>query len=212
MNHTGIVWSDVFLQHDTGPHHPERAERLQSIHDRLASTGLLTRCRVIAPEPVDLSLVERVHAGEYIGRFQEACEQGRHSIDTSDCAICPISFDAARLAAGAVVAAVDQVMAGRCANVFCPVRPPGHHAEYRAAMGFCFFNNIAIGPSICASGTASNGWSSSTGMSTTAMERSIIRGRPRPVVILACISTPTPFSPELDSPRKQGLAMASTQR
>lgn len=145
MNHTGIVWSDVFLQHDTGPHHPERAERLQSIHDRLASTGLLTRCRVITPEPVDLSLVERVHAGEYIGRFQEACEQGRHSIDTSDCAICPISFDAARLAAGAVVAAVDQVMAGRCANVFCPVRPPGHHAEYRAAMGFCFFNNIAIG-------------------------------------------------------------------
>ncbi len=145
MSHTGIVWSDTFLRHDTGPHHPERPERLQSMYDRLADTGLLSRCRVIAPEPVDLGLVERVHAGEYIARFREACSQGRHTIDTPDCTICPASFDAARLAAGGVVAAVDRVMAGECANVFCPVRPPGHHAEYRAAMGFCFFNNIAIG-------------------------------------------------------------------
>ncbi|HOW72639.1 MAG TPA: histone deacetylase [Phycisphaerae bacterium] len=144
MASTGIVWTEGFLRHDTGPHHPERPDRLTAIYERLRQTGLLKRSVIIEPPYVDLKLVERVHAREYVDRFRRHCEQGEHAIDTPDCPICPSSYDIARLAAGGCVAAVDRVMAGELRNAFCPVRPPGHHAEYRSAMGFCFLNNTAI--------------------------------------------------------------------
>ena len=144
MPPTGLVWSDDYLRHDTGPHHPERPARLEAVHEGLTRSGLLNRCQVITPSPVDLKLVERVHATEYISQFRNACKLGQHTLNTPDCAICPASFEIACLAAGGTVAAVDAVMAGEVRNAFCPVRPPGHHAERRAAMGFCFFNNIAI--------------------------------------------------------------------
>jgi acetoin utilization deacetylase AcuC-like enzyme len=144
MPPTGLVWSDDYLRHDTGPHHPERPARLQAVHEGLSRSGLLNRCQIIIPSPVDLKLVERVHATEYINQFRNACKLGQHTLNTPDCAICPASYEIACLAAGGTVAAVDAVMAGQIRNAFCPVRPPGHHAERRAAMGFCFFNNIAI--------------------------------------------------------------------
>jgi len=144
MSQTGIVFSNKYLDHNTGPGHPERADRLRAIYARLSESGLLKCCASIEPPNVDLTLVEHVHAGVYINRFKNACKQNQPTIDTPDCPICPISYDIARLAAGGVVAAVDQVMAGSIRNAFCPVRPPGHHSEFRLAMGFCFFNNIAI--------------------------------------------------------------------
>jgi acetoin utilization deacetylase AcuC-like enzyme len=144
MRRTGIVWSDDYLRHDTGPHHPEKAARLEAVRKGLADSSLWSRCQIVTPTPVDLKLVERVHAVEYINQFRNACALGQRTLHTPDCAICPESFDIARLAAGGVVEAVDAVMDGRSDNAFCPVRPPGHHAERRTAMGFCYFNNIAV--------------------------------------------------------------------
>jgi len=106
--------------------------------------GLWSRSHIIEPPLVDPELVRRVHAADYVNFFRNACRRGDRTIHTPDCPICPRSYEAACLAAGGVVEAVRQVMAGRIRNAFCPVRPPGHHAERRRAMGFCFLNNIAI--------------------------------------------------------------------
>ncbi len=141
---TAFVYSQRYLDHDTGPAHPERPERLRAIHRQLEQSGSLKRCLPIEPTPADPSLVERVHDRDHIERFRRACLQHAPIIDTPDCPISPASFDVALLAAGGVIAAVDAVMQARARNAFCAVRPPGHHAERRMAMGFCFFNNVAI--------------------------------------------------------------------
>ena len=141
---TAIVWSDAFLDHDTGTRHPERPDRLRAIHQRLTESSLWRRSRIIEPTPVDLKLVKRVHATDYVNYFRNACQRGDHTIHTPDCPICPKTYEVARLAAGGVVEAVREVMADHIRNAFCPVRPPGHHAERRRAMGFCFFNNLVV--------------------------------------------------------------------
>jgi acetoin utilization deacetylase AcuC-like enzyme len=93
---------------------------------------------------IDMDLVKPVHGAAYIERFEKQCFTGGVTLDSADCVICPETYDISRLAAGAAVAAVDAVMAGEIRNAFCPVRPPGHHAERDSAMGFCYLNNIAI--------------------------------------------------------------------
>jgi len=144
MPTTGFVLSERYLDHDTGPHHPERPDRLRAVRDRLGGAGAGIRTEMIEAAPIDPALVQRVHAREYLERFHTCCAQGLRFIDTLDCAICPLSYEIALLSAGGVLAAVDAVMDGRVNNAFCAVRPPGHHAEHNAAMGFCFFNNVAI--------------------------------------------------------------------
>lgn len=144
MTRTGLVLDPRFRDHLTGPGHPERPDRLLAIETELANRHLIEKCAPIPATPVDLKLVERIHARDYINRVELACAQGRSFIDVPDSAICPASFDIARLAAGAAVNAVDRVIAGDVTNAFCAVRPPGHHAERNRSMGFCLFNNIAI--------------------------------------------------------------------
>ena len=82
---------------------------------------------------------------DYIQRFREACEQGKTIFEEQDCGISKDTYKTALLAVGGVMLAVDAVMGGQVDNAFCAVRPPGHHAERDRAMGFCFFNNVAIG-------------------------------------------------------------------
>ena len=89
--------------------------------------------------------MERLHTPDYIKRFQQACEQGREIFMVADCGICRDSYQTALLAVGGVMLAVEAVMGGQVDNAFCAVRPPGHHAERDRAMGFCFFNNVALG-------------------------------------------------------------------
>lgn len=144
MGVTGLVQDERFLEHRTGPGHPERPDRLIAIRDALESTGLRAQCRAISPLPADLRTIQRVHDADYVERLRRACESARPFIDVPDSAIGSESYDVALLAAGAAVMAVDEAMAGRIQNAFCAVRPPGHHAERHMSMGFCLFNNVAI--------------------------------------------------------------------
>lgn len=141
---TGFVWSPRFLEHDTGRGHPERSERLRAVHEHLGATGLLDGLAVLDPSPADLALVAAVHEADYIDRFRAACAEGRAWLDTPECPLREMSFEIARLAAGAGIVAVDAVLEGVIRNAFCAVRPPGHHAERALAMGFCYFNNVAV--------------------------------------------------------------------
>jgi acetoin utilization deacetylase AcuC-like enzyme len=144
MARTGLVQDDRFRLHDTGPHHPERSERLAAIHAALASRELDRATQPIDVSAVDLEHVLRVHSLEYIQRLRHACAAGAPIIDVPDSTISRASFDSALLAAGAAVNAVDAVFRRDVENAFCAVRPPGHHAERHMSMGFCLFNNIAI--------------------------------------------------------------------
>ncbi|MCK9377305.1 MAG: histone deacetylase [Syntrophobacterales bacterium] len=145
MRRTGYVYDERYLRHDPGSWHPERPDRLKAIQKNLAESGLLELVTLIKPYEAPLAWVEKLHDPDYIQRFKRACAQGLQIFEVADCGICPESYDIALLAAGGVMAAVDAVMNGQVDNVFCAVRPPGHHAERDRAMGFCFFNNVALG-------------------------------------------------------------------
>ena len=130
-------------EHLPGRQHPERPERLDAVLERLSTPGyapLLQR----RPTPADIETLSRVHRAGYVDATLDAVpETGRAFLDP-DTAVSAGSHEAALLAAGACVAAVDAVLAGEADNAFCAVRPPGHHAEADRAMGFCLFNNIAV--------------------------------------------------------------------
>ncbi|NLX13433.1 MAG: histone deacetylase [Phycisphaerales bacterium] len=145
MSSTGFIYSPRFPEHDTGPHHPECAERAGAICHGLRTRGLLARLRVIEPKPADEAQIRRVHASKYIEEFRYACGHDAGFVDSPECPVVRASYEVAMLAAGAVVDAVDAVMDRTLHNAFCSVRPPGHHAERAHAMGFCYFNNVAIG-------------------------------------------------------------------
>lgn len=131
--------------HDNGVYHPERAERLSRIQDQLISAGLFdwfmqAESRAASDEELCL-----VHHPGLLKSIQAALpEKGIIEFD-EDVYLCPYSLAAARHAVGAVLDGIDALHEGRAKRVFCNVRPPGHHAEYNRAMGFCLFNNIAIG-------------------------------------------------------------------
>ena len=144
MPATAYITHADCLRHDMGAGHPECPQRLGSVNDHMRDAGLLAELRCLeAPlaQPADL---KRVHAAPYVDLiFASAPDSGYLQLDP-DTAMNPHSLDAARRAAGAGLAAVDEVMAGRSPNAFCAVRPCGHHATRVRSMGFCIFNNIAV--------------------------------------------------------------------
>lgn len=145
MKKTGFVFDDKYLNHETGDWHPENPSRLRAIMDRLEETGLLEQLTSIPATPANQRWIEAVHHVRYIMRFREACELGMPDFDHNENSICRASYDAALYAAGGVLNAIDKVMEGEVDTAFCAVRPPGHHAEVDKAMGFCYFNNVAVG-------------------------------------------------------------------
>jgi len=128
-----------------GPEHPENPQRLEAISARLALSGLLQQTmQGDAKEASDEDLA-RVHPMRHLKALEKCVpEQGIVTLD-SDTMMNPDSLKAARMSAGAVIKGVDQVFKRQADNVFCAVRPPGHHAEASDAMGFCFYNNVAVG-------------------------------------------------------------------
>ena len=142
---TAFITHPSCRQHDMGQYHPECPERLDAIGDRLIAAGLDVHLHHYVAPAATREQIARVHGARYIDEIEAASPQtGLNYIDP-DTALNPHSLDAARHAAGAVVKAVDLAMSGECKTAFCAVRPPGHHAERGRAMGFCVFNNIAIG-------------------------------------------------------------------
>src|SRR6266446_8284983 len=132
------------LEHDPGGHHPESAARLHAVLDALADPEFARLERREAPEAA-LDDLTRVHPRQHVERMLRAVPKSGHVGIDADTVLSPASGMAARRAAGAVVAAVDAVVAREADNAFCAVRPPGHHAEPDRAMGFCLFNNVAVG-------------------------------------------------------------------
>jgi acetoin utilization deacetylase AcuC-like enzyme len=144
MKRTGYLHDERYLLHDTGLGHPEAPDRLKAIHQGIKDAGLLSKLTTIQASRADLKWVETVHAKHYIERFEAVCRSGNSMFDYLDNQICPLTFETALLAVGGVLDATGRVIRGDLDNVFCAVRPPGHHAEYDQAMGFCYFNNVAI--------------------------------------------------------------------
>ena len=144
MKRTGFLYDERYLLHDTGPGHPESPDRLRAIYQGIKDADLLSKLTVIQGSRADLKWVETVHAKNYIERFAAACRSGNSTFDYPDNQICADTFETALLTVGGVLDAAGQVIMGKLDNVFCAVRPPGHHAEYDQAMGFCYFNNVAI--------------------------------------------------------------------
>jgi acetoin utilization deacetylase AcuC-like enzyme len=132
------------LDHDPGDYHPESPARLRAVLEALAAPEFERLDRRPAPEAA-LDDIARVHPRRFAERLLAAVPSKGHVGIDADTVLCPASGRAALHAAGAVVAAVDAVAAGEADNAFCAVRPPGHHAEPQRAMGFCLFNNVAIG-------------------------------------------------------------------
>ena len=132
------------LDHDPGQFHPESPARLQAVLEALDGPDFARLERREAPEAA-LDDIARVHPRGLIERLLAAVPQAGHVGIDADTILSPGSGRAALRAAGAVAAAVDAVIGGEADNAFCAVRPPGHHAEPRRPMGFCLFNNIAIG-------------------------------------------------------------------
>lgn len=134
--------------HQMGRAHPECPQRLDAIADHLRATGLDLALDMREAPQVDLRDVERAHHSGYVAELkdllEQIAEQGVSRALDPDTSACPQTWAAVLRAAGAAVAATDAVIDGEFDNAFCAVRPPGHHATRDQAMGFCFFNNVAV--------------------------------------------------------------------
>ncbi|MDD5242115.1 MAG: histone deacetylase family protein [Sulfuricella sp.] len=143
--HTAYITHPDCLKHEMGMDHPECPARLHAIEDQLIASGLLQFLQCHDAPFVTFGQLARVHTPNYIETVKAAApSEGLVYLDP-DTAMNPFTLNAALRAAGAVVLATELVLERKVENAFCAIRPPGHHAESGRAMGFCLFNNVAVG-------------------------------------------------------------------
>src|SRR5260221_1585670 len=138
-----LLFTDpIFLKHDTGPHHPERIDRLRAVTARLEQSGLVAACGRGTVSPISEDEVNRVHSPDVLALVRDEVAAGGGHLDP-DTVVCPDSLAAARAAAGAAANAVDAGLARADRTAICLGRPPGHPATPTRRMGFCPFHPIA---------------------------------------------------------------------
>src|SRR4051812_38295744 len=159
-----FVSSPRFVEHVTGPYHPERPDRIRAIHRAVRDAGLIdspdpfpefqidlgikrqdrAKLLELTPEPADPKWLETVHTPGMIQLVQHVCRLGGGVLDQGDTPVGPNSYEIALLSLGSALRACDAVMKGEATRAFSAARPPGHHAEPDRSMGFCLFSNMAI--------------------------------------------------------------------
>lgn len=142
---TALLTHPLFEQHEVPEGHPERPQRVGCIVDALISQRIHELLQSVEAPSASRRALRRVHSEAHLSRLEEAAPADGMAALDPDTWIGPHSLAAARHAAGAAVEATNRVVSGRADTAFCCVRPPGHHAERDAAMGFCLFNNVAVG-------------------------------------------------------------------
>ncbi|KAA0006088.1 MAG: histone deacetylase [Thermoplasmata archaeon] len=140
---TQIFYSDEFLRHDN-PSHPENAQRLKTMIQEIKKTFTTQEVEFVEPEILPEETLYNVHSTEMVERIKEMSQQHAMSWIDMDTYVCKDDFETARLAAGALLQACENVLLGEADNAYALVRPPGHHATRNQSMGFCLFNNAAI--------------------------------------------------------------------
>ena len=141
---TGLVTSDTYQNHNTGEGHPEKIDRVTAVIDnfkKLDNKNLIWK----KPTNFDLDLLIKTHSLDYINQVQKSFPQNGFNFLDGDTVVSPGSKDAIKDAVGSILAAIEGVQNKDFKNAFCAVRPPGHHAEKEKAMGFCIYNNVAVG-------------------------------------------------------------------
>ena len=138
----GYVYHPVYLKHDTGQH-VENASRLEAVLSHLEQSGLKRQLELIRPRAASVEELSLVHDAQYVTHVQDMAEKGGGWLDL-DTVMSASSYEVATYAAGGVIRATEAVIDGEIGSAFALVRPPGHHATPRRAMGFCLFNNVAI--------------------------------------------------------------------
>ena len=141
---TGLITSNTYQNHNTGEGHPEKIDRVTSVIEnfkKLDNKNLIWK----KPSSFDHNLLINTHSSEYIKQVQQSFPESGFNFLDGDTVVSPGSKDATKDAVGSIITAIDGVQNKEFKNAFCAVRPPGHHAEKEKAMGFCIYNNVAVG-------------------------------------------------------------------
>ena len=140
---TSVITSLTYQNHNTGPGHPERVDRVKVVNEELKK--LDEKIKWFEPKLFDHSIIEKVHNKNYLEKISISFPKSGIQFLDGDTIVSPGSKEAALDAVGSIILGIDQVVNKEFKNTFCSVRPPGHHAESDKAMGFCIYNNVAVG-------------------------------------------------------------------